>query len=98
MFPVNITSIDDFFINDKPKWNFRTIAFENIKCCFNYVCFNSYMIACNNNNINPNLNEIIIPYHSISPMFKSDNIELYKKFEIDILDCISRFRLNYNMN
>lgn len=98
IFPIKELNITDFFYDNKPVTHLRRWSFQNIHTQFRRVCFNSFLVANESAGNITDINNLLFPYHSVSPMFKSDCDELYEKNKATIFKSISKFRQQFNMN
>ncbi len=95
MFPMNLCSPEDFYLEGKPAINFSTSLFA----------FNSYKSICRNSNRlalkalgrKPGL-FFKRPQHTCSPMLKSACEEVYAKLENEILSSMTKIRTKDNYN
>ena len=98
MFPIKPLSIEDFYRKEKPVWRIKHWDIGNITNGFRNVCMNSFLLANAMFNSDNRIDNIIVPFHSISPMFKSDCDEIFNKYEEQIIKGVTKFRKPWNVN
>lgn len=100
MFPLKSLDYSDFYDDEKPVWDITYRKLSEIRNSFRHVSMHSYLMAAQSliDNTDIDINSIMFPDHTISPMFKSDCDEVFDKNVDEIISCTTRFRKPWNVN
>lgn len=100
MFPVRALRQSDFFADEKPVWRVMHWNFSDICNSFRHVCLHSFVLASQTLNKDKllDMSNIIVPEHSISPMFREDCEFVYMQNEAELDKMTTKFRKPWNVN